>query len=312
MIVYATYDMGGDENLAAAGLKNLIAAFANFVDNSRNYPLVYDNDWKGIISSAVFATGDLGSDYGNPLYNDHHFHYGYFVYAASVITYFNSAWLATGSNKAWVDSLVRDYASAVTDDAYFPFSRMFDWYHGHSWAEGLYESGDGKNEESTSEDVFSIYAMKMWGRVTGDKNMEARGNLQLAMLKRSLRNYFLMESDNRNQPAQFIGNMASGIVSFENRSKGEAMAGRPLSSNFSYQVRWSRWHAFSPIECAGKRRLHGKHCRFPIKCGGRDSRLYRHRTCWEIRQLMAIRTRPVIIARCRPEEMPLLTFTSVV
>lgn len=49
-----------------------------------------------------------------------------------------------GANKAYVNMLVRDFANSVTDDEYFPFSRMFDWYHGHSWAKGLYESGAGK------------------------------------------------------------------------------------------------------------------------------------------------------------------------
>ncbi|KAF2670501.1 endo-1,3-beta-glucanase Engl1 [Microthyrium microscopicum] len=216
MIIYATYAKGGDHDLAAAGLKNLTTAFAYFVDNTRQYPLLYDNDWKGIISSAVFATGDTGADYGNSLYNDHHFHYGYFVYAASVLAYFDPLWLTKGTNKVWVDTLVRDYANPVTTDPYFPFSRMFDWYHGHSWAQGLYESADGKNEESTSEDVFSLYAMKLWGKTTGDENMEARGNLQLAVLRRSLQNYFLMESSNKNQPPQFIGNKACGIM-FENK-----------------------------------------------------------------------------------------------
>jgi glycosyl hydrolase family 81 len=44
--------------------------------------------------------------------------------------------------------------------------------------------------------------------------MEARGNLQLAILKRSLRNYFLMEKSNENQPPSFIPNKQSGIVSY--------------------------------------------------------------------------------------------------
>ena len=31
--------------------------------------------------------------------------------------------------------------------------------------------------ESTSEDTFASYAVKMWGKATGDANMEARGNI---------------------------------------------------------------------------------------------------------------------------------------
>lgn len=145
-----------------------------------------------------------------------HFHYGYFVHAAAIIAYLDPAWLTQGTNKAWVDSLIRDYANPVSDDPYFPFSRSFDWFHGHSWAKGLFESADGKDEESTSEDAMSIYALKMWGTVTGDKAMVERSNLQLAILKRSLNNYFYMKADNKNQPPQILPNMVTGIL-FENK-----------------------------------------------------------------------------------------------
>jgi endo-1,3(4)-beta-glucanase len=53
----------------------------------------------------------------------------------------------------------------------------------------------------------------MWGTVTGDAAMEARGNLQLAVQARSLQNYYLMTSDNTVQPSYFVPNKAAGIVS---------------------------------------------------------------------------------------------------
>jgi endo-1,3(4)-beta-glucanase len=112
--------------------------------------------------------------------------------------------------------LIRDYANPVEDDLYFPFQRSFDWYMGHSWAKGLFDSGDGKDEESSSEDALASYAIKMWGTVVGDPNIEARGNLQLAVHARSLQNYFLLESDNTVQPPQFVPNKVAGI-SFENK-----------------------------------------------------------------------------------------------
>ena len=57
------------------------------------------------------------------------------------------------------------------------------------------------------------YGMKLWGRVIGDSSMEARGNLMLSILARSLQNYFLMASDNTVQPRNFIDNKVTGIVS---------------------------------------------------------------------------------------------------
>jgi endo-1,3(4)-beta-glucanase len=156
----------------------------------------------------------LNADFGNTAYNDHHFHYGYFIQAAAIIGSLDPTWLA--QNKEWVNMLVRDAGNSVDDDPYFPFSRSFDWFNGHSWAKGLFESFDGKDQESTSEDTMFAYAIKMWGQTTGDASMEARGNMMLAILRRSLHNYFLMQSNNTNQPANFIGNKVTGIL-FENK-----------------------------------------------------------------------------------------------
>lgn len=216
-IIYTMQTMAGNSNLAAAGLEKLKDAFNVFVNNTQPEPLVYDTVWKGAVSGASYRspTRDLGLDFGNTAYNDHHFHYGYFVYTAAVIGHLDPCWLEEGTNRQWVNTLVRDYANPVTDD-YFPFSRSFDWFHGHSWAKGLFESGDGKDQESTSEDTFATFALKMWGKISGDANTEARGNLQLAVQARSVRNYFLLKSDNKNQPEQFLFNKVTGIL-FENK-----------------------------------------------------------------------------------------------
>lgn len=159
-------------------------------------------------------TGDAGKDFGNTYYNDHHFHFGYFVYAAAVIGYLDPTWV--DGHKDYVNTLVRDYANPSSADPYFPVYRNFDWFHGHSWAHGLYESWDGRDQESSSEDTMSAYALKMWGRTVGDANLEARGNLQLAVSARSLQHYYLYASNNVDQPSNFIGNKVAGIL-FENK-----------------------------------------------------------------------------------------------
>lgn len=196
-------------------LNKLKECFAVFVENKQINPLVYEKGWRGVVSTAGLK--DAGADFGNGYYNDHHFHYGYFVYAASVIGTVDPNWLEenSGKNKNWVQMLVRDFANPV-NDAEFPFSRSFDWYHGHSWAKGLFESGDGKDEESTSEDSFASYALKMWGRTINDVNLEARGNLMLAIQQRVFQTYFLMEESNTTQPEQIRGNKVTGIT-FENK-----------------------------------------------------------------------------------------------
>ncbi|KIW26143.1 hypothetical protein, variant 3 [Cladophialophora immunda] len=225
-LVYTMHDLANQQDLANAALLELESCFEVFADNQQQYPLIYDTDWKGLVSSASYVTGDPGVDFGNSYYNDHHFHYGYFLHAAAVVGYLDPAWL--NQNKDYVNALVRDVSNPSTLDQYFPVFRSFDWYHGHSWAKGLFESGDGKDEESSSEDAMFAYGLKMWGRTVGDASMEARGNLMLAVLARSLQNYFLMTSDNTNQPAAFIGNKVTGIL-FENKADHVTYFGTDLS-----------------------------------------------------------------------------------
>lgn len=134
--------------------------------------------------------------------------------AAAVIGHLDPSWIP--ENMAYVNLLVRDFANPSVHDMYFPQSRSFDWFHGHSWAQGLFESWDGKDQESSSEDMMQAYAIKMWGTVSGDAKMAARGNLMLSVQARSLQHYYLYTKDNKVQPAQFIGNKVAGIL-FENK-----------------------------------------------------------------------------------------------
>lgn len=213
-MIYAMNNMVNQKELAAAALENLKYAFSTFINNTQIFPLYYDTDWKGLVSSASYVTGDSGQDFGNSYYNDHHFHYGYFVHAAAIIGYLDQQWAK--DNKDYINALVRDVANPSSIDTHFPVFRSFDWYNGHSWAKGLFETGDGKDQESTSEDAMFAFGLKMWGRTIGDRSMELRGDLMLSIQARSYQNYFLMASDNKNQPARFIGNKATGIL-FENK-----------------------------------------------------------------------------------------------
>ncbi|KAJ6119375.1 hypothetical protein N7523_003655 [Penicillium sp. IBT 18751x] len=212
-LIYTVNQLGNNVGMGIKAFHDLKTSYARFTKNQQQYPLAYDSVWKGVVSTAGYD-GDLNQDFGNTAYNDHHFHYGYFIHAAAIIGALDSDWLE--DNKNYVNMLVRDAGNSIENDAYFPFSRGFDWYNGHSWAKGLFESFDGKDQESTSEDTMFAYAIKMWGQTTGDTSMEARGNMMLGILRRSLDSYFLMQDNNQNQPANFVGNRVTGIVSTSN------------------------------------------------------------------------------------------------
>lgn len=216
MAVWSLQEMAGDTQLAASGLEKLKAAFAVFVNNQQPNPLVYDTVWKGVVSVASYRDGNTGADFGNTVYNDHHFHYGYHVLTAAYIAYLDPNWLNEGTNRAWVTTLIRDYANPSPADPYFPQLRNMDFYHGHSWAKGVTESFDGKDQESSSEDIMASYALKMWALVTRNANLHGMANLMLAVQKRSMANYFLMADGNAVQPPEFVPNRVTGIL-FENK-----------------------------------------------------------------------------------------------
>lgn len=219
-ILLVAHDILGSDSVTEQGLSSLKSALEPWLSNQQETPLIYDTLMKGVTSSAANEEGGSpNDDYGSPFYNDHHFHYGYMVHTAAVVAKLdkevgNGTWI--DESRDWVNSLVRDVANPSSDDTYFPIFRMFDFYHGHSWAAGMFESGDGKNEESTSEDYNFAYGMKLWGQVTGDKNMEARGDLMLAIMHRTLDLYFLYRNDNSIQPSNYIENRVAGI-SYENK-----------------------------------------------------------------------------------------------
>lgn len=213
-ILYVCSTILQDEALVNELLPKLTQAIDIFATNQQKYPLVYDTTWKGLISSA-----DPGADFGNSNYNDHHFHYGYHIHAIALTARASPSYFELDAGrraKEYATALIRDVANPSTKDTYFPQFRSFDWFHGHSFAHGIFALGDGKDEESSSEDYHFAHGMKLFAIVTGDKAMESRANLMLSIMKRSMNMYMLYSDDNKIQPPQFIKNKVAGI-SFENK-----------------------------------------------------------------------------------------------
>ncbi len=117
---------------------------------------VYDPAAKSLIG--------LEPSYGSDELNDHHFHYGYLIYAAAQVVKDNPA-LATTIGPM-VDLVVADIASSQATSN-FPQYRNFDPYSGHSWASGTSPFADGNNQESSSEAVNAWNAVALWEQVRG-------------------------------------------------------------------------------------------------------------------------------------------------
>ncbi|KAF2874314.1 endo-1,3(4)-beta-glucanase [Massariosphaeria phaeospora] len=184
-LIWVLKDVLNDAARTAAGLERLKLLLERYVANRQRYPLYYDDCWKGVVSYSGFT--EPAADGGNTYYSDHHVHWAGFVYAAAVVAYLDAEWLRQGENRAWTNMLVKDFAESDYAGRDYPFSRSFDWWAGHSWGKGLIESADGRVVDSAGEDGFASLAIKMWGRVVGDVNMEKRGELWMEVLLPCLR-----------------------------------------------------------------------------------------------------------------------------
>jgi endo-1,3(4)-beta-glucanase len=128
----------------------------------------YNQDWSAMIG---YPAGH-GQD-GN--INDHHFHWGYFIHAASFMEQFEPGWASQWGEM--VNLLVRDAASANRDDSKFPFLRNFSPYAGHCWANGFASFPQGNDQESTSESMQFNSSLIHWGSITGNDSIRDLGYL---------------------------------------------------------------------------------------------------------------------------------------
>ena len=129
----------------------------------------YDTTIKGIAAQ--------NSAFGSQDFNDHHFHYGYFIYAASILGKYDADFLK--NNQKQINLLVADIASYdQTPD--FPVERNFDPYAAHSWAAGLSPFADGNNQESSSEAINAWNGVAAWGKLTKNSQLESSATWMLS------------------------------------------------------------------------------------------------------------------------------------
>jgi endo-1,3(4)-beta-glucanase len=164
----------GDETSAATLQKKLDAALQKWTEpdgcaHRSDQCFVYDTKAKGIVG--------LTASFGSDQFNDHHFHYGYFLYAASVAAQYDPAMV--GRIAPVMNLLAADIASP-TSSAEFPRLRVFDPYAGHSWASGYAPFADGNNQESSSEAVDAWNGLALWAAVTKNSTLRTEATWLLS------------------------------------------------------------------------------------------------------------------------------------
>ena len=105
--------------------------------------------------------------------NDHHFHWGYFIHAASFVEQFSPGWADDWGEM--VNHLIRDAASFDRNDPMYPFLRSFSPFAGHAWANGFATFPQGNDQESSSESMQFNSSLIHWGSVTENDEIRNLG-----------------------------------------------------------------------------------------------------------------------------------------
>lgn len=198
----------GELELAQQARDKVKPYLEGWLGGTNNNNLLYDSTWGGLVSTCGLS--DDQCDFGNGVYNDHHFHYGYHVYTAAVLAKADPAW-----GKEWEERIlhmISDIAEPSRNSDWYPFMRYKDWFAGHGWASGLFAFSDGKNQESTSEAVMAWYAIYLWGMASENTRLKDLGRLMTALEIRTAHKYWQITSDESLYPAPFSDHKVVGIV----------------------------------------------------------------------------------------------------
>ena len=162
-------EQNGDQNLAAHTENLIKQRLQSWFSGSHATYFAYNNK----IGSTLAYPEEYGSV---TAMNDHHFHYGYWIWVAAQLAIKDPQWAAEQNWRPMIDLIVADIATAERGRKDFPFVRNFDAYEGHSWAggNGIY-FGQGNNQEASSEAINAWAALVLWGEVTGNKPLRDLG-----------------------------------------------------------------------------------------------------------------------------------------
>ena len=176
-------DLPSDKDIAAA-VARLRSGVEVWLNGTAHAKFTYDKEWGGVVSCGCLfndatqtcqnefpncpSYSDPGLNFGNGFYNDHHFHYGYLIYAAAVVSNYDYVWARKYFEQVLL--LIRDIANPSTHDRFFPQFRHKDWFIGSSWASGIATLGgqpypNGRNQESSSEAIHAYEGVALYGSV---------------------------------------------------------------------------------------------------------------------------------------------------
>merc|ERR1712130_361139 len=94
----------------------------------------------------------------------------------------------------------------------FPKLRHLDWYVGHSWASGLFNFADGRNQESISECLNAWYAMYLYGMSINESEVMLTGKALLGLELRAAHKYWHSSTKDSVYPDLFAKHKCIGML----------------------------------------------------------------------------------------------------
>ena len=175
----------------------------------------YDNTWGGLLGIKD-NDSDITKFYSFN-YNDHHFHFGYFIYAASILAMYDEEFIKDYGGM--VNLLIKDIANTERNDSDFPYMRHFDFYESHSWANGMGGADNrGIDQESSSEAMNAWSAIFLWGLVTDNETYKKLGAYLYSNEYQAIKYYYFdVDGDILKVPYKHnsIGRLFGGTVSYD-------------------------------------------------------------------------------------------------
>lgn len=201
-------DLLGDDASKTRARDMIINELDTFWFAQNDPKLVYEPSWGGIVSKS--SVGDFGADFGNYVYNDHHFHYGYFAFvAATLAKYYPSLYQ---SRIQYFEPILADYAGTCKFTNLPCRARNKDAFLGFSYAGGLNEFGDSKDQESTSESVNAYLSLRKLAQATNDQALEDLADYLLSSEIVSCQTYWHITTGSTIYSNPFASNGVVGIV----------------------------------------------------------------------------------------------------
>ena len=165
--------------LAKQRLKQVLTDWYTYTPGEQLFYFARYPRWGALIG---FATS-----YDSDTFNDHHFHYGYFVYASAILCLLDDDFRMQFGDM--VREVARDYANWQRSPD-LPWFRTLDPYCGHSFAGGLGNAGNGNGQESTSEAIQGWGGLWMLGAALNDPDMLEAGIMGYTLETRATSEYW--------------------------------------------------------------------------------------------------------------------------